>query len=460
MPAILEPDVATAPKKRRFMGSLRHYLGDAPPPKQTLGGMMSQFEGRPAYEAPPSILPPNPQDAAIGEGFGKLGLERRGAEELAKGGQLLSNAEDTGEIVLSDQVPKMPPRPGGATSEPMPEDRPAAKSGPTPQQARMQAEMDSAAESITGREASALESQRASVRTRASNSLNSPAGDLFSEVGPAEATAENASGVGSKIRTKLAGVESPGLPGAVGNLARKVKGGVSQAAESVGGILEKIPGVARTGRIAERLMHSPAMGLVGKYGIPLEQAWQMKNDWQSGRMEPTTEIDPETDAPYRNPDTGEPIMVNTGHYEPNEEDLANARSGGNSILGAPLMERYDSDTNIPFTDTKIPWARGIIPDVAGELVGAALGGPIGGAAMVGRQVAKAGAALYKGYDAKSKAREERKASEEKYGTVEKATATRHKMETERAETDKTQARIDFLTRMRDDLGLQFDLKNQ
>lgn len=465
MADLIDPTTGSIPKKRRFLGTVKHYLGEAEP-KPTLGGMMSQLEGRPVPQVPPSILPQSPQDLAVGEGFGKLGLERRAAEEAAKGGQLLSNAEDMGEVVLSDQVPKMPAkpgaRPGGATSEPLPEDRPAAKSGPTPEQvrqARRQAGMDAAAEGITGRESAALQNQRTLARMRSSRELNSGVESLFSDVGPAEATAENAAGV-SRIRPKLAGAEPTPPPGEIGSLVKKVKGYASQAGSAVSGALDAVPGVSRTGRIISRAVKSPLGRFVGKGLIPMFEAKDLMDKWNSGRMEPTTEIDPETGEPARDPRTGEPLMVSKGHFEPTPDDLAEASENANSVLGKPLFSPYKTETNIPFTDTKIPWARGIIPDVAELGVGYLAGGPIGLGAIAANKVAQAAAHYYKSGVEADKAEAERKGSEEKYGTVEKATATRKKMELERAAQEKNRARAEFLTRMRDEHGIDFDLGGQ
>jgi len=464
MADLIDPTTGSLPKKRRFLGALQHYRGDADI-KPTLGGMMAQLEDRPVPIHPPGIL--NPQDAAIGEGFSKLGLAERAAKEAAGVGELVGNDE----VVLSSAVPKMPPKPGnvvadkpgGARSEPAPQDRPAAKSGPTPQQARMQAELDSVAEEITGRESTALQNQRTLARMRSSQELNSGVESLFSDVGGAGATAENAAGA-SRIRPKLAGVQPPPPPGETGSLYQKIKGYGSQASDTVGGILKDIPGVSRTGRIISRAVKSPLARFAGAGMIPLFEAWDLKNKWQSGRMEPSTDIDPETGEPARDPNTGEPLMVSRGHFEPTPEDLASAseiaKEDADSVLGKSLFSTYKTNTNIPFTDTKIPWARGIIPDMVDMGVGYAVGGPIGLGAIAANKLATAGAEYYKKGVEEDRAEAERKGSEEKYGTVERATATRKKMDASRAIDEKNRARRDFLIRMRDEHGVQFDLGGQ
>jgi hypothetical protein len=461
MPAILEPDAPIpAGRLRRFTGRLGHYVGNEGPPKPTLGGMMAKlpFEERPT--PPISTMPQNPGDIAVGEGFEKMGLERRATTEAAKGGQILSNAEDMGEIVLSDNVPKMPPkpgnivadRPGGATSEPLPQDRPAARSGPTPQQARIQAEMDAAAEQLTGREANALKNQRALVAGRASQTLNAPmaAEDLLSSVGQADAPAESAAGPTSRIRDKLAGV------------ARNNP--VTRAAEGVGGILGKVPGVARTGRILSRLTSSPVARFAGKYVYPAVEGLGAGMAFWHGREEDTDEIDPDTGEPVIDENTGVTQRVNKGIYEPTQDEMQYAARGKNNLLGAPLITK-ERTMGIPFTEDDkgeartLPWAGGILGNAATDAALVGMSGPAApftALAIGGSKILRVAGAGGKAWAEASNAEDYKKASEAKYGTVEKATETRHKMEKETASKNAAKEREKFLIEMGSKYQVDFE----
>lgn len=284
----------------------------------------------------------------------------------------------------STKVPAMPPREAGATSEPMPKDRPVAKSGRTPRQI----EMDITAEKMTGRENARLMAQRAEVGKKAEEALNAGSRDLFTATHPvhAEKVGVPVADQGSRIRAKLEGI--------VPKVVAKAPSGIMEAT-----------GLARVGRAASRIGQSPAIKLAGRavpWLVPIGEAAGIFSDISQGR--------PGVDE--------EGNKISVGMYEPNEEDYAAAREGAGTVLGMPLIKKSDL------------WGVPIPGGVAGEVLAAGIFGPTVGAMLAPRQVLKAGAQGYKAYSAAKAAEEERIGSEAKYGTIERATATRKAMEPE------------------------------
>lgn len=400
MPAIIDQP----PKKRRFLGDLRKTAsfytgGDIPPepmvPAEAIAAPVAAAAGAGGAVEDVAALKSRiaeleaaaEKNRVAGEAAGSTGNVPTVVKAVKKG------AKKATALAAPGEVPAMPPKPVAA---PKATTAPAPKAAPTAtqiRQARLQAQMDAAAEAMTGGEAKAVAAQRAAIAQKAAALLNAPetpATDLLRTTAPAPgaATAEDAAGTGtSRIRAKLLGKS-----GTVSEILSEAYGG---------------PGIARAGRAATRIAKSPvAKGILGGIGYGVRklpvvgESIGLYSDITRGH--------------------GPDAEGKEGIYEPSPEEYSYATKGADSAVGAPLFTM--TDTEIPFLGkTRIP--GGVIPDAIYKM---GLG-PVGQAMAVGRDIIKAPVHLYKGLAASAAAEKERLGSKAKYGTEAKATATRKAM---------------------------------